>query len=309
MKTKLLGLLLATVIFFSGLSSFAQAAVSQKQSKLLLNKKITRSEFAVMLHDSLDIEMEYYLKPDIKDYFDDIRQDAPYASAVIDLVTANILEGKGSFRPEAVLTREEMIHCIMQAYKYKMGDRYAMIKIGPATFKDAGKITAQYSGDVARAQHYKLVRGYGNQLFQPKKAATKAAAQAVINKLIKLLKQQNLQVTVSPEAVATETSIDMKLIVQNNTDNDIYIENTSGQKFDFELLDGNKNLLYRWSADKAFTDSLTSTVIKAGKTLISSSTLSGDAYQTIKDKAVYLKAYITGNAGFINSEGYIIQIK
>lgn len=336
MKKKIIGIILAGAVLLSGTLSFAQTnnstaqkfndisthwskdavqklikknAIPFSQDKFLPGKAIKRSEFAVMLHTALDLKIEYFKQPDIKDYFNDVKQDATYSQAVIDLVTCNIIEGKGSFKPEASLTREEMVHYIMQAFKYKMGDIYKYIKIGPATFKDTSAINPIYGGDVAIAQHYKLISGNNNNLFQPKKATTRAEAAVIINKLVELIEKQTQQVEVIPSAVVTADSIEMKLVLKNLSKSKITIEFTSGQKFDFQLLDANRDVLYTWSADKMFIMDMSTTTIEAGKTLEFSDTLSGDSFKAIKDKVVYLKGYITGNANFINKDGYEIKLK
>lgn len=273
------------------------------------NKSIKRGEFAVMLHNALGIQIEYFIKPDIKNYYDDIDENAAYASAVIDLVTVGVFEGKGKFQPEASLSREEMVHYIIQAYKYKLGDSYAMIKMGPAAFRDVDQIAPEYSGDVARAQHDGLIVGSGNNMFLPKKAASRAEAAVIISRLMDLLDTQSQKVTITPAAVVREDSIEMKITIRNNTKDDVLISHSSGQKFDFELIDKNENVIYRWSADKSFIAAMTTTKIEAGKALEFCDTLSGDAYLAIKDKIVYLKAYITGTTDFISSQGYEITVK
>lgn len=341
MKKTAAGIILAGMILFSGTFTFAQSAVNTEstlkvqfsditnhwakdavqnllkrnavpfgEDKFLPARAITKSEFALMLHKALGIQINYFKAADIKDYYDDINADAPYASAVIDLVTANILEGGGSFKPEASITREEMVHIIMQAYKYKLGETYALIKIGAATFKDTSAININYSGEVAIAQHYHLVTGTGDNMFHPQKATTRAEAAAVINKLTILADKQNSHVTVTPEAVTTNDSIQMKLSIKNGSDKDIIINHTSGQKFDFSLLDKDLNVLYTWSADKSFIMALTSTTIRPGDALEFKDTLSGEAYKALKAKAMYLKAYITGESDNfnINHNGYIAEI-
>lgn len=338
MKLKVSAILLTAVLLSSGSFSYAHAAVnastpadfndisnhwskgaiqslSQKGAipytgqQFAPNKAVVKSDFVLMLHNALDIHMEYLKAPDIKDYYDDVNQDAPYASALIDLATANIFQSKGHFNPNATLTREEMVHYVMLAYKYKMGDNYALIKISPATFADTDGITPEYSGEVARAQHYNLINGNEKNLFNPKALATRGEAAVVINRLVQLLDTQNQKVTITPEAVVQNDSLLMKLTIKNDTKQDVYIENTSGQRFDFELLDQNKNSLYRWSADKSFTLALSTVKIEAGETIVFSDTLSGEQYKNIKDKVVYMKGFITGTASFINADGYEIRLK
>lgn len=281
-------------------------AVPFSTDKFLPQKAITRSEFAVMLRDALGIKINYFAAPDIKDYFDDVSQDAAYAQALVDLVTLNVLEKNGDFNPEAALSREEMVHYVMLAYKQLMGDKYAMIKINPATFKDSGQIKPEYSGEVARAQHYKLISGTGGNMFSPGENTTRAQAAAVIYKMIGLTAEQNQTVTVTPAVTVNEDSIDMTISIKNNTKKDLIINHNSGQKFDFLLMDAEGTDLYRWSADKDFITALTSTEIEAGKTVDFNETLSGDEFKAIKDKIAYMKAYIIGSSDSfeINKDGY-----
>lgn len=336
MKKRILGILTVFLLFLCPVS-FAQAAIQNSmadkfsdlsehwsknavnellkknaipfdEDKFMPESAVKRSEFAIMLHNALDIKIYYFVEPDIKDYYDDVNKDAFYASAVIDLVSANVFEGGGKFNPDGTMTREEMVHYIMQAYKYKLGDNYTMLKIGPSTFSDADEVTAEYSGDISLAQHYGLILGTGNNMFEPKKTATRAEAAVIINKLTKIPEGQNLQVTVEPKAIVNDDSIEMKISVKNNSKNDISIINSSGQMFDFQLLDADKNVLYTWSADKLFIQAFTTTNIESGSMIEFSDTLSGDEYKAIKDKIVYMKAYLTGKADFINPEGYEIKL-
>ncbi len=342
MKKRVSGILLAGAILLSGSVTFAQSAIKIDnivkvnfsditghwangavqilagqgaipftEDRFIPGKAITRAEFAAMLHKALEIQIEYLKEPQIKDYFEDIRQEDGFAAAVIDLVTAGVFEGSGAFKPDTSLTREEMIHYIMKAYKYKMGDRYALIKIGPATFADAGAITAQYGADVARAQLYKIIEGSGSNLFLPQKAATRAEAAVVVSKLAKVLEEQLQKITVSPEAIVSENSIEMKINIINNTEKEIIINHSSGQKFDFAILDADRKDIYRWSADKSFTMALTNTVIKPGATLELGDTLSGEQFKEIKASMVYLRAYVTGksDAFTVKNDGYEIKLK
>ncbi len=279
--------------------------------KFIPEKAVTRSEFAVMLHKALGIQIAYLKAPDIKDYFTDVKPDAPYASALIDLMTANILEGKGSFRPEGNLPREEIVHYIINAYKYKMGEDYKVMKISPASFKDNGEINPVYSGDVARASYLKLVVGSGLNLFHPKDNATRAEAAAVIENLVNLLEKEKQDVVIQPYAVATGDSLEMKLSIINHSKYPVIFSHSSGLKYDFVLLDADKKELYRWSEGKVFTMMLTDSVIEAGKTIEYDEILDKDLYKEIKDKIIYLQAYVIGssNSFTINHGGYEIRTK
>jgi len=103
----------------------------------------------------------------------------------------------------------------------------------------------------------------------------------------------------------------MKLKLKNTSDGDITINHSSGQKFDFKLLDKNKEILYTWSADKGFIGVLTETVIDAGKTVEFEEKLDMENYKDVIGKAKYLKAYIVGTSEDcdIEKDGYEIEIK
>lgn len=304
-------------------AEFAVKTLTEKNAipfggdKFVPGKAVTRSEFAVMLHAALGIQIMYFKAPDIKDYFTDVKQDAPYASALIDLVTANILKGKGSFRPDAILSREEMAHYIMNAYKYMMGESYKAIKIYPSTFKDKSRINPLYAGDVAMAEYLKLIVGTGGKFLHPKDSTTRAQAAVVIKKLMNLLEKENAskninpEITIKPAVTTNDDSIEMKLSVTNNSKNAVTLTHSSGQKYDFALLDSEKKDLYRWSADKSFIVMETTTVIEAGKSIEFTETLSGDQHKAIKDKIAYLRAYLIGSfdSFAIDSEGYEIKIE
>lgn len=343
MKKTISGVILAGVILLSSTFSFAQAATQveataaakftdisghwaesfvQKlaekgvipfgQEKFIPGKAITRSEFMVMLHKAMDIQIAYLKAPDITDYFKDVKQDATYTSALIDLVATSILDDEGKiFNPDATVTREQMIHYVMNAYKYKMGDRFAYIKIKGGFFRDHNEIMPIYSGDVDYAAYSKLVVGAGKNLFHPKSKTTRAEAAVIISKLMNLVEKQNAEVVIKPSVSVKEDSLDMKLSITNNSKNIVTFTHSSGQKFDFVFLDKDMKELYRWSDGMNFTMMLTSSSIETGKTLEYSASLNGDQYKAIKDKMVYLKAYLIGSSDsfVINTNGYELKLK
>lgn len=287
-------------------------AIPFDQDKFIPNKAITRSEFAVMLHNAMDIHIEYLVAPDIKDYFEDVDQNAPYSSELIDLVTAGILDDEGkAFNPDATLAREQMIHYIMNAYKYKMGDRFAYIKIKGGYFADHDKITPEYSGNVDYAAYLKLITGVGQNLFSPKSNATRAEAAVVTSKLMNIVEKQSAEIVIVPALTQNKDSLEMVVSITNKSQNPVTFNHSSGQKFDFVLYDENDRELYRWSDGKAFTMMLVTSVIKAGETVEYSDVLEGEAYSSIKDRISYMKAYVIGSSDSftIDSNGYEARIK
>lgn len=114
---------------------------------------------------------------------------------------------------------------------------------------------------------------------------------------------------VTAEAAAGADSITMSVTVRNDTKKTVTIQNASGQLYDFQILDANRKVLYTWSAGRQFIAAASPTTIKAGQSVTYSETLSGKAYTAIANKAVYLRAYITGKAGFLSTDGYEATIK
>lgn len=273
-------------------------------------KAISRGEFVSLLHDALGIQIEYLVAPQIKDYFTDVDKNAFYTMDLIDLVTANIIEKGGKFNPKSSISREEMIHYVMNAYKYQMGDKYALINIKPPFFSDDSKVSPEFSGDVGRAAHYKLITG-SKGMFHPKASTTRGEAAVVVSKLVSLLEKQNPVVTVTPEAEIKDDSIIMKVTLTNNSKNAVSFNHSSGQKYDFKLLDADKKVLYTWSADKMFTMALINSKIEAGNSVVYTETLSGDEYKAIKDKIASMKAYVLGSSDefTLDTQGYELILK
>jgi hypothetical protein len=282
-----------------------------KDGKFQPDKAITRSEFVLMLHKALGINIAYLKATDIKEFYDDVNNEDIYASALYDLVTLNIIDTKGHFNPNSTLPREEMVHYIMNAYKYKMGESYKMIKLVPNPFADDKEINASYSGVVARAEYMGLLKRPTNNKFYPKNNSTRAQAATVIDRLLMQLEKENPQVKVTPFVELKDGALKMKLTINNNLKTKAVINHSSGQQFDFSLLDTNRNILYTWSADKSFLMALTETVIEPGQSVEFTADVEKAMLDNMNGKAVYMKAYIVGESGdfIVNHDGYEIEIK
>jgi len=269
------------------------------------DRAITRSEFVLMLHKALDININYLRETDIKEHYKDVSNDDKFAQALYDLVTADIIDYKNEFRPDDVVLREDLVHFAVNSLEYVTGGDYAMIMIFPAPFEDDADINPAYSNDFIKAKVLKLVEGVGNNAFLPKRAATRAEAATVVSRLVNLLESLKPaeEVQVIPSAEVCGDDLVMKLEIVNNTGKKVTINHSSGQKFDFKLLDADRNILYTWSADKVFIMALTSTEIEPGESAVFTDTIDFGAY---KDKAVYMKAYITGKSDdfTVDPDGY-----
>jgi hypothetical protein len=269
------------------------------------NKAISRIDFARMLHSALNITINYFRAPDIQETFSDITNEDKGASALIDLVTTGIVDDKDVFRPNDPLRRDEMIHYVINALKYQTNGNYALIKMMPAPFDDEDLLIADYKNDVVEAVLLGIIKGRGDNMLYPAAASTRAEAVVLVSRLLAVAKRL-ADVDVAVEAVLDDNSIEMKLTIKNNTDRAVTINHTSGQHFDFQLLDEDLNVLYTWSADKMFIMALTETVIEPGDYAEYSAILDGDFYSSIKDRIYILRGCIVGTSESfeVNESGY-----
>lgn len=277
--------------------------------KLYPNKAITRSEFAMYLHKALKIQIAYFKAPNIKDYFSDVKNDDKWASAVIDLVTTGIIDFKGKFEPDRIVSREEMAHYILKAYEYKTGEKVFDGCASVELFKDKDKMSKAYISDILKVQNLKLVSGKGNNKFFPKDKLTRAEAIAVVNNLLAIIKKQQEPIKVVPEYVQGKDGIAMKETITNVGTTDVTIIHPSGQKYDFILLDANRREIFRWSKDRMFTQANTETVLKPGAKVEFMEILKFPENKDILEKAAYLRTYVIETNKVTNPDGYEIKIK
>lgn len=276
----------------------------------LPNQAITRSEFVLMLHKALGIKIEYFKAIDITEYFDDVKNEDSFAAPLYDLVTTNIIDSKEHFYPNNTLSREEMVHYIMNAYKYKMGEKYKMIKLAAKPFADGQEINVIFSSEVARAEYMGIIKRPANNKFYPKNNSTRAEAATVMDRLLTQLEKENSQVVVTPAVELKDDTYFMKLTITNHGTQKAIINHSSGQKFDFVLLDSNREVLYTWSSDKSFITVLTETKIEPGKSVEFTGEIEQSVLGDTDSKAAYLLAKIVGDSKnfTINPAGYEIEI-
>ena len=286
----------------------SRSIFADKDNKFEPDKPITRREFALLLHRALYTKTPY-IKPDISEIYNDVKSEDTVVYALYRLAAAGIIDYKVSFEPDKALARDDMIHFVINSLEYMTGGDYAMIQIYPEPFADASDINPAYKDDFVKAQVFKLVNGAGNSRFLPKSSATRAEAAAVVYRLKNLLQslKPGEKVQITPLAVLRSDSIYMYLTIANKTENAFFINHSSGQRYDFELLDADRKVLYRWSADKVFKAESSSTFLEPRETSGYEETVQREDFM---DKAVYMKIYIAGTSEdfTINSEGYEITI-
>lgn len=327
MKKKLLSMILVAVLAASLVSAaaaghtdisghWAESAIRESEfadvlaedGAFLPNRAISRMEFARILHGALSIRTSHSKETDIGEYFDDVPNDSAGASELYDLKYLGIITASETFGPDEPLRRDEMIHYLISALRAVTNGEYAVIKMMPEPFDDDEKIDPIYKNDVIEAVLLNIINGKGNNMLCPDVPATRAEAVVAVGRLIGLIMGfDTVQVTAQALPNDTNDSLEMKLVISNNTASPIRINHTSGQKYDFVLFDAENNEVYIWSADRMFIDALTKTVIEPAQTIVFSETLDGDAYAAIKDDIRLLKAVITGTSDDfdIDSDGYV----
>ncbi len=281
-----------------------------KDGKFNPGRQITRGEFVRTLHKALDIKIKYIKAPDITEFFNDVSNEEPGSADLYDLVSAGIIDRKGSFKLSNTLPRDEMVHYIINALKDVTGGNYAIIKMMPAPFADDDKITAAYKNDIIEAILLKIVYGSGNNMFYPQAAATRAETVTFVQRLMTTIDKFKVKAEIKPSFEVNSLGITMKISIANVSDKSLVFSHSSGQKYDFTLLDSNGKELYRWSDGRFFTMMLTSTTIEAGKTVEFDELLEQSVYNRIKDRVKYMKAYVIGKSDDfgINTDGYQIEV-
>lgn len=280
-----------------------------EENKFMPNASMKRSQFAALLHRVLGINIAYFVAPDITKTFDDVKNEDWYASNLINLVTVGIVDDKFHFRPNDDITREEIVHYIMNAYRYKLNTDAAEAK---NLFSDNSLITPEYRSDVYKAVGLGLIFGKGNNRFDPRGKSTRAEALVIIDRFLETVnKELSRLVKIEPGCAVKDNKFVMTLSITNNSDAAVTFRHGSGQKYDFVLLDSNGDELYRWSKGKFFTMALTSTTVAPGETVTFTESLDLEANKDIIDKAASMKAYIAGQSDdfTINPEGYEIKVQ
>ncbi len=259
-----------------------------------------------MLHKALGISIKYFAATDIAEYYNDVKNSDVGASALYDLVTCGIIDTKTSFRPNDAIKRDEMIHYVMNAFRYTFGDDYAFIEIYHI-FADNKDIRAEFSTDIQHACILELVKGKNNNYLFPLASATRAEGVTIVGRLVELKQKLDSKVAVEATVKKESGGLKLSLTVTNNSDKEISISHSSQQLFDFALYDDKGETLYFWSANRMFAAVVTTTKIAAGEKLVLGDTISSAEYALIKGNISYAKGFITGTSPdfSVDHEGYL----
>lgn len=136
--------------------------------------EITRAEFVSLLVRSLGLAASTGGQP-----FADVPSEAWYAPDVAAAQAAGIIIGSdGSFRPNASISRAEVVALITRAYEYKHG--LIAVPSGSVSFQDWKSIPSWASEAVTKAVSLKLVSGYPDGTLRPGNPTTRAEAVKLI---------------------------------------------------------------------------------------------------------------------------------
>lgn len=153
------------------------------------DRKVTRAEFAAMLARIVGAKSETAgASP-----FDDVKAEDWYYEAVRTVAAAKLIEGdgRGKFRPNDFVTREQMIAMSWRAYSLLVAGavpaREEEIQSLLQPFADKGKIKSWAKADVASALKAGLAQGVGGSRFDPDGVATRAQAATVLRRIAEKL--------------------------------------------------------------------------------------------------------------------------
>ncbi|WP_438448904.1 pectinesterase family protein [Gorillibacterium sp. sgz5001074] len=172
---------------------WAKADVDMLASKLIVNgvsdtafapdQSITRAEFAALLVRALGLNEGKAVG------FSDVADDDWFSGAIGAAKQAGLVNGfdDGSFRPNAGITREEMVTMIVRALKFggqetkgdpSLLDRYA----------DRSSLSSWSKEAAAQALSAGIIRGTSETTFAPQNNATRAEAAAMLKRTLQALK-------------------------------------------------------------------------------------------------------------------------
>lgn len=150
------------------------------ESRFDLNRDITRAEFAGLVVRSLGLDTN-----STSSTFSDVEAGKWYAKEVAAAADAGIVYGypDGTFRPNDLITRQELASMVVRAMEYAGKD----VSISSAqanrilnAFKDANEVGAWAKEELAFAIDAEIVHGMGNDRLSPRTNATRAQATAML---------------------------------------------------------------------------------------------------------------------------------
>lgn len=143
---------------------------------------MTRGMFVTALGRLANADISIYKQSS----FTDVKADAYYMGYIEWSVKNNILAGigGGKFDPDGFVTREQAA-VIMDRYTTAIGFKLPEVH-AENTFADNDKIGAWAAPSVKRIQMAGIIRGKGNNLYDPQGTATRAEVSAALRRFVEL---------------------------------------------------------------------------------------------------------------------------
>lgn len=172
---------------------WAKSSIDLLASKLIVSgtnsdtfspsQQITRAEFAALITRALGLAT---VSGEIS--FKDVNSSAWYADAISTAVGAELISGytDGSFKPDSLITRQEMASVLAKAIKYT-GRSLNADSVALAKFSDAASIPAWSQAAVAEIATEGIIQGLTDGSFAPQKPATRAEVVTMLEKTLKSL--------------------------------------------------------------------------------------------------------------------------
>ncbi|KUK65934.1 MAG: S-layer domain protein [Desulfotomaculum sp. 46_80] len=141
---------------------------------------ITRAEFTKIIAVALGLAEENPATPTFKD----VSPNDWYYGVIEAAAKANLVKGygKGLFKPNAKITREEIAAILIRALG--KADEAAANASAVTAFKDDHNISAWARGSVAVAVKEGIIKGYPNGTFGPGKNAIRAEVCAMVSRML-----------------------------------------------------------------------------------------------------------------------------
>jgi len=147
---------------------------------------VSRAQFATFLQRSLNLAAD----ESAAGQFSDVQSGSWYAGAVGAAVKANLVKGyeDGTFRPDQLITRQEMAVMITRALAYSGKTvvlKAAEIEALLARFSDAAQVGDWAKEAAAVAVKESIVNGRTDNLYEPEANATRAEAVVMLKRMLK----------------------------------------------------------------------------------------------------------------------------
>lgn len=173
---------------------WAQSDIERMANKLIVNgsadgtldpnRTVTRAEFVAMVVRALGLAE----KPQFSSYSDVGPNEVWYAGAIGAASAAGLIEGyaDGSFRPDAVVTREQMAVMLGRAVRYA-GELPLQDASALERFTDHAQVSDWAKGSAADLLAAGMIEGVGKAAFAPQAYATRAQSTVLLNRMLHYL--------------------------------------------------------------------------------------------------------------------------